>query len=108
MNDPTSYPVNGILDLHVFNPRDAADVTREYVQACHEKGIYRVRVIHGKGRSVLRARIRKVLENHPLVDSIQNPADRSGWGAVIALLRPGPRPASERPDWRAHVKRNPP
>ena len=97
MQVEVQYPVDGVLDLHVFHPRDAADVTREYLRACHQKGLRRVRVIHGKGRSVLRARIRRVLDNHPLVESVQTPQDRSGWGAVIVILRPSPSHAPEPP-----------
>ena len=88
MSDPVRYPVNGILDLHVFHPREASDVTREYLRECHKQGIREVRIIHGKGRSVMRARIRKLLDEHPLVDSTYTPNDRSGWGAVIAVLKP--------------------
>lgn len=98
MQDEVRYPVDGVLDLHVFHPRDATDVTREYLRACHAKGLRRVRIIHGKGRSVQRARIRRVLNDHPLVESVQAPKDKSGWGAVIVILRPVPARASERPD----------
>ena len=65
MKDLIQYPIDGILDLHVFHPRDVVEVTKEYLRVCHERGIYRVRIIHGKGRSVLRRRIHKLLAVHP-------------------------------------------
>jgi len=94
MDKKIHYPMDGVLDLHVFHPRDAVDVTREYLRACHAAGLRRVRIIHGKGRSVLRGRIRRVLNDHPLVEAIERPMDRSGWGAVIVILRPEPAPVS--------------
>ena len=98
MDEGIRYPIDGVLDLHVFHPRDVADVTREYLRACHAAGLRRVRIIHGKGRSVLRGRIRRVLTDHPLVESVRNPMDKSGWGAVIVILRPEPARGSARPD----------
>ena len=82
------YPVDGILDLHTFHPRDAADVTHEYLKACHTKGIYRVRIIHGKGKGVLRTTVHATLACHPLVESWRTPTDSSGWGATIVQLKP--------------------
>ncbi len=84
------YPVNGILDLHEFHPRDAADVTREYLRACHLEGIYRVRVIHGKGKGVLRRTVHKVLADFPLVEHWKTATDASSWGATLVDLKPPP------------------
>jgi DNA-nicking Smr family endonuclease len=47
-------PIDGSIDLHAFRPEDAASVVDEYLRACLEKGIYEVRIIHGKGKGVLR------------------------------------------------------
>ena len=89
MNQKASqYPVNGILDLHTFHPRDAADVTREYLHACHGAGVYRVRIIHGKGTGTLRATVHSVLAQSPLVDSWSTPLDASSWGATLVMLNP--------------------
>jgi DNA-nicking Smr family endonuclease len=38
------------LDLHTFRPRDLGDLLPEWLAICRERGILRVRVIHGKGR----------------------------------------------------------
>ena len=82
------YPIDGILDLHTFHPRDAADVTREYLHACHSESIYHVRIIHGKGTGALRATVHAVLAKSPLVDSWKTATDSSSWGATLVELKP--------------------
>jgi len=94
MNSKISqYPVDGILDLHTFHPRDAADVTSEYLHACHSHGLYHVRIIHGKGTGTLRATVHDVLEKCPLVDSWRTPTDVSSWGATLVVLKAGSKHA---------------
>lgn len=88
-DDPVPYPVDGILDLHVFNPRDVKNLVSEYLWACRQKDILRVRIIHGKGRSVLRKTVHAVLDREEAVLSYTKAAgDRSGWGATIVHLSP--------------------
>ena len=88
MNDsPVRIPINGVVDLHTFAPHDAADVVREYLNVCHEKGIEEVKVIHGKGRGVLRRTVESALKRHPLVESFKQDSGPSGWGATIVSLR---------------------
>jgi len=36
-------PIDGVLDLHTFNPKEAAAVVDEYLGACLDKDIYEVR-----------------------------------------------------------------
>ncbi|MDE2771306.1 MAG: Smr/MutS family protein [Bacteroidota bacterium] len=85
--DLTSYPTDGILDLHTFHPRDAAEVTREYLRECSREGTYCVRIIHGKGKGVLRAIVHAVLSDCSLVDSWGTASDSSGWGATVVNLK---------------------
>ncbi len=82
------YPKDGILDLHTFLPKDAADVTREYIRACHSEGIYHLRIIHGKGTGALRATVHAVLAKSSLVKDWKTPTDSSGWGATLVELTP--------------------
>ncbi len=84
----TEYPIDGILDLHTFHPRDAADVTREYLRECHGEGIYHIRIIHGKGTGALRATVHAVLANSPFVDFWKTATDSSSWGATLVKLKP--------------------
>ena len=80
-------PVDGILDLHTFSPKDASSVVGEYIQACLDKGIYEVRIIHGKGKGVLRRIVHSLLEKHPEVLSYKIDSGPSSWGATIAQLK---------------------
>ena len=80
-------PIDGVIDLHTFAPEEAADVVEEYIYACAEKKIYEVRIIHGKGKGVLRRTVHSLLEKHPLVRDFSLDAGPSGWGATVAYLR---------------------
>jgi len=86
-DDIIELPIDGVIDLHTFSPKDAADVVEEYINACAEKGIYEVRIIHGKGKGVLRRIVHSLLEKHPLVTRFTLDPGDSGWGATIAYLK---------------------
>lgn len=82
-----SIPIDGELDLHTFAPGEAASVVDEYLRACHEKGIYDIKIIHGKGKGVLRNTIHDLLTKHPLVSHFTLDSGPSGWGASLVRLR---------------------
>lgn len=85
---PVEYPINGVLDLHTFHPRDVKDLVPEYLRACRESGIFRVRIIHGKGTGTLRTLVHSVLDKLPDVERYQLAGeDASSWGATIVYLR---------------------
>ena len=84
-------PIKDVLDLHTFLPGEVSDLLDDYFEACIHKGIYSVRVIHGKGRGVLKQRVRSILERHPLVESYGDaPGDGGGWGATLVALAAAP------------------
>ncbi|HDZ23207.1 MAG TPA: DNA mismatch repair protein MutS [Desulfobacteraceae bacterium] len=85
--EPVSVPVNGVLDLHTFSPRDVSSVVQEYLRACQEKGILEVRIIHGKGKGVLRRQVHTLLEKHPRVATFGLDAGTSSWGATVVRLK---------------------
>ena len=85
--DEIQYPTDGVLDLHMFAPQDAASVVDEYLKACWEQGVFEVRIIHGKGKGVLRRTVHALLEKHPLVAEYKMDSGPSSWGASIAYLR---------------------
>ncbi len=91
MDEASRYPIDGILDLHVFRPRDVPSVVAEYLLQCRARSILRVRVIHGKGRSVLRGTVHSLLDKNPAVMRYHAAEDRSGWGATIVYLLPQSR-----------------
>lgn len=85
--EPVEYPINGILDLHHFRPGEVANLVEEYLRACRGKGIHRVRIIHGKGKGVLRRTVHRVLDRTPYVRDYHLDSGGSGsWGATIAYL----------------------
>ncbi len=88
MNEPIEQPINGSLDLHTFQPSDVKDLVPEYLTACRERGILRVRIIHGKGTGTLKRTVQSILEKLPYVESFRTAEeDGGGWGATIVELR---------------------
>ncbi len=88
---PVEIPVEDSIDLHSFPPRDVPDVVDAYLEVAVEKGFTEVRLIHGRGIGVQRDRVQKLLARHPLVSGFHDAsADRGGWGATIAYLKPRP------------------
>jgi DNA-nicking Smr family endonuclease len=89
--EPIQLPIDGVLDLHLFQPREVKDLVLEYLAACQEKGILQVRIIHGKGIGNLRRTVHALLAKHPEVISysLDHP-QFSGWGATIVTLRKQP------------------
>lgn len=83
-------PLGPELDLHSFAPREIPDVVESYLEACVEKGMTDVRLVHGRGKGVQRAVVRRLLSAHPHVVSFEDAAPGSGgWGATLVRLRPG-------------------
>jgi len=64
----------------------------DYIEACLEKRIYALRIIHGKGIGVQREIVRSILQKHPAVKSFRHEGGSGGsWGAtVVDLKRPTP------------------
>ena len=86
--EPVEIPIDGVLDLHTFAPKDASSLVEEYLQVCREKGILDVRIIHGKGQGVLRRIVHSRLEKDPRVLEFALDSGSSGWGATLVRLRP--------------------
>ncbi len=88
--EPVVLPIGDTLDLHPFQPREVKELLDDYLVMAHEKGIREVRIIHGKGSGVLRARVLSLLKKHPLImDVRQADASGGGWGATVAVLKSG-------------------
>jgi DNA-nicking Smr family endonuclease len=85
--DPVVLPIEDSLDLHAFSPRDVPSVVDEYLQQAVARGLREVRLIHGRGEGVQRARVQSLLARHRLVVRFFDaPAERGGWGATVAIL----------------------
>ena len=85
--DAVEIPIDGFLDLHMFAPKDATSVVDEYITECLEAGIHEVKIVHGKGKGILRRTVHSFLKRHPKVMSYSLDGGSSSWGATIAHLK---------------------
>lgn len=83
---PHRVPIGPEFDLHAFAPRDIPDVVDAYLEEAHALGLREVRLVHGRGIGVQRARVHQVLSTHPLVATFHDDP-RSHLGATVAVLR---------------------
>jgi DNA-nicking Smr family endonuclease len=91
---PLELPIDGTLDLHVFQPRDVKALVPDYLAECRARGILDVRIIHGKGTGALRRTVHAILSRLPEVDSFRLAMEAAGgWGATLVRLR---APAEDR------------
>ena len=88
-DNPVKIPIDGVLDLHAFNPKDVKDLVPEYLRECRSQGIYHVRIIHGKGTGTLQKIVHSILEKHPHVLGFRTAHyGGGGWGATEVELCP--------------------
>jgi dsDNA-specific endonuclease/ATPase MutS2 len=84
---PVEVEISDVIDLHPFQPREAADVVRSSLDAAYEAGYRSVRIIHGRGCGVQRRTVRLILGNDPRVLSVRDaPVEAGGWGATLVDL----------------------
>jgi hypothetical protein len=80
--------IDGELDLHNFSPKEVAPLVREYIEVCRQRGIRDLRIVHGKGKGVLRRTVHSLLDGHEAVASYRLGGHGEGsWGATIVRLR---------------------
>jgi DNA-nicking Smr family endonuclease len=84
---PVKLPIEGVLDLHTFNPRDVRELLPDYIAACREKGILEIRIIHGKGTGALRETVHSILGRLTGIVSFKLAGEEEGgWGATLVVL----------------------
>jgi DNA-nicking Smr family endonuclease len=97
IDEPIVVSIEDSFDLHHFRPKEILEMLDAYLDAALEKGLLEVRLIHGRGKGVQRARVRQFLEGDPRIERFEEaPPGRGGWGATLAWLRP--RTAGEGPE----------
>lgn len=79
-------PIDGVLDLHAFNPAEVKDLVRDYLEECRNRDILEVRIIHGKGKGVLRNILSSVLSDITYVRKHRPDTDSGNWGATVVFL----------------------
>ena len=81
-------PIDGTLDLHTFQPRELKTLLPDYFQACRDRGIYDVRIVHGKGTGTLRRSVHALLNRMGGVESYRLGGMGEGsWGATLVVLK---------------------
>jgi len=86
-DDPVELPIDGILDLHTFSPKDVKDLVPEYIGECLSRGITEIRIIHGKGTGTLKGIVHGLLKKDPRVASFKDAGlGAGGWGATLVRL----------------------
>ena len=86
--EPVKIPIEDVLDLHTFHPRDVPDLLEDYFCECIKAEIFSVRIIHGKGKGIQKKRVRKLLNDNPMVESFSDaPPQAGGWGATVVELK---------------------
>lgn len=85
--DAVPLPIDGVLDLHCFSPKDLKTLLPDYIEECVKKDILQLRIIHGKGRGQLRRSVHALLERSPQVRGYRLAGNDAGsWGATLVDL----------------------
>lgn len=86
-NGRGEYPIDGTLDLHQFDPSETKEIVNAFIDACLEKGIHTLRIVHGKGRGVQREIVHSALRNDKRVNGFRHESGSGGsWGATVVDL----------------------
>ena len=86
--DAAEIAIDGELDLHNFSPKEVGPLVREYIEVCAARGVRDLRIVHGKGKGVLRRTVHAIVREHPRVESYRLGGHGEGsWGATIVRLR---------------------
>jgi DNA-nicking Smr family endonuclease len=87
-DETVELPIDGVLDLHTFSPKDVRDLVPEYLGQCLLRGITEVRIIHGKGTGTLKGIVHGLLRADPRVAAFEDADATAGsWGATVVRLR---------------------
>ena len=87
--------IDGTLDLHQFSPRDVKTLVPDYLLECLQKELLEVRIIHGKGKGVLRRSVHAILSRLDYVADFRLDDKMIGnWGATVVRLDRSASPGS--------------
>jgi dsDNA-specific endonuclease/ATPase MutS2 len=81
-------PIEDVIDLHTFRPRDIPNLIEDYIEECLRAGFTSVRIIHGKGTGAQKKRVHELLRANTHVLAFRDaPLEAGGWGATIVELK---------------------
>jgi DNA-nicking Smr family endonuclease len=85
--EPVVVEISDSFDLHHFHPSEVIEMTDAYLDAALEEGLREVRLVHGRGKGVQRARVQRFLRDDVRVERFEEaPPGRGGWGATLVWL----------------------
>ena len=83
--EPAELPIDGELDLHTFRPDEVAELVGDYLDECRRRGIFEIRIVHGKGTGVLKRVVWEWLRGHPYVEDFRLGETGEGGGGVTVV-----------------------
>ncbi len=80
-------PIEDSFDLHSFRPEDVLPALEDYLAEATRRGFSEVRIIHGKGKGVRRAEVRRALAGRSDVrEAYDAPPGHGAFGATVVVL----------------------
>ena len=85
---PDVVAVTDVLDLHGIDPKTCKAMVNDFLDQAVELNLGRLRIIHGKGKSVFKRITYNQPQKHPQVrDFYDAPPNLGGWGATIVEMK---------------------
>jgi len=82
------WVIQANLDLHGLDREAAKAAAAQFLEACVARRLRCVRIVHGKGLGILKAKLRKWLpQRDEVLAFCQAPAREGGSGALLVLLK---------------------
>ncbi len=82
------WSVQDSIDLHGMTREQAAAIVATFLNQCLARGLRCVRIVHGKGLGILKAKLGKWLpRREEVLAYCQAPANDGGSGALLVLLK---------------------